>query len=155
MWFYHMLRGRMGDAAFFAALRALIEDFRGREVTLPVFRQRLLAADSSLDGFLRQWLDRTGAPVLRADWWSIDRGKGIEITIEQLQEGEPFAVPLEVSVATAGGGESRHTLALGERIQRFTQPVPARPLDLRLDPDDRLLLWRPAYGPRPGEPSQR
>ncbi len=149
MWFHHMLRLRMGDEAFFSMLRALIDDFRGREIGLDVFRQRLLAADPSLDAFLRQWLDRTGAPVLRADWWSIDRGKGIEIAIEQLQDGGPFEVPLEVAVATAGG-EVRHTLALAERSQRFTLPMPARPLDLRLDPDDRLLLWRPAYGPRPG-----
>ena len=155
MWFYHMLRGRMGDAAFFEVLRALIDDFRGSEIGLDVFRQRLLAADPSLAGFLRQWLDRTGAPVLRADWWSVDRGKGIEITIEQLQEGEPFEVPLELAVATAGGGEVRHTLTLAERSQRFTLAVPARPLDLRLDPDDRLLLWRPAYGPRPGGASPR
>ena len=60
-----------------------------------------------------------------------------------------------VKVATAGGGEVRHTLTLAERSQRFTLAVPARPLDLRLDPDDRLLLWRPAYGPRPGGASPR
>jgi hypothetical protein len=155
MWFYHMLRGRMGDAAFFSVLRGLIDDFRGREIGLDVFRQRLLAADPSLAGFLRQWLDRTGAPVLRADWWSVDRGRGIEITIEQLQEGEAFEVPLEIAVATAGGGEARHTLALAQRTQRFTLPMPARPLDLKLDPDDRLLLWRPAYGPRPGGSAPR
>jgi len=149
MWFYHMLRIRMGDAAFFSVLRALIDDLRGREVDLGLFRRRLLAADPSLTGFLRQWLDRTGAPVLRTDWWSIDRGRGVEIAVEQLQDGEPFEVPLEVAIVTASGEPIRQTLSLAGRTQRFTVATPARPLDLRLDPENRLLMWRPEYGPRP------
>ncbi len=149
MWFYHMLRLRLGDEAFFAALRGLIDDERGREVELGRFRQRLLAADPSLDSFLKQWLDRAGAPVLRADWWSIDRGKGVQIVVEQVQPGEPFQVPLEVAVVLANGETLRTTLDLSERTQRFGVATTARPLDLKLDPGNRLLLWRPEYGPRP------
>jgi hypothetical protein len=149
MWFYHMLRARMGDAAFFSELRGLIEDLAGQETDLPAFRRRLVARDPSLEGFLRQWLDRAGAPVLRAEWWSVDRGKGVEIVVDQLQEGEPFEVPLDVAVVTASGEEVRQTLSLAERSQRFTIAVPSRALDLRLDPEHRVLLWRPEYGPRP------
>lgn len=151
MWFHHMLRLRLGDERFFAALRALVRDFADEPIDLPRFREQLLAVDDSLAPFLGQWLDRTGAPVLRVEWWSIDRGKAVEIDVQQLQAGEPFQVPLEIGLVTSGGETVRQTLALTARRQRFTAAVPSRALDLMVDPDTRLLVWRPEYGPRPGQ----
>jgi aminopeptidase N len=150
MWFYHMLRGRLGDDAFFRVLRAVIDESAGQEIDLDGFRARLRAVDPSIEPFLATWLDRKGAPVLRTDWWTVDRGAGVEIAIEQA--GEPFAVPLDVAITTANGETVRQTLALTERSQRFTVAVPARGLDVRLDPDNRLLMWRPEFGERPEVP---
>jgi aminopeptidase N len=149
MWFHHMLRLRMGDDAFFGLLRRVVEERSAQELTLDAFRRRLLATDPTLEPFLRQWLDRTGAPVLRTDWWSIDRGQAVEIAIEQVQAGDPFEVPLEVAIATAGGATVRETLALAQRTQRFRVELPARALGVTFDSDHRLLFWRPEYGPRP------
>jgi hypothetical protein len=44
---------------------------------------------------------------------------------------------------------------LAQWLDRAGAPVidldtPGRPLEVRLDPRYRLLLWRPEYGPRPG-----
>ena len=150
MWFYHMLRGMVGDEIFFGTLRSMLRDFAGREATLDDLRRRFNGAsqDPRLAAFLAQWLDRAGAPVLRLEWWSTDGGKRIEVRIEQLQKGA-FSIPLELGIETADGGILRETLALSERRQTFTLPVPARPLSVRLDPDHRLLMWRPEYGPMP------
>jgi hypothetical protein len=45
------------------------------------------------------------------------------------------------SNATRGGGADG---------PRSIPTPPRRPLEVRLDPRNRLLLWRPEYGPRPG-----
>jgi aminopeptidase N len=152
MWFYHMLRLRVGDEIFYSTLRSIIRDFAGREPTLDDLRSRFVAAapaDGELKSFLAQWLDRSGAPVLRVEWWSVDRGKAAEIDVEQLQPGDPFRFPLEVEVRTASGASERHLLEVSKQRETFKVPAGARPLALTVDPQHRVLLWRPEYGPRP------
>ncbi len=59
MWFYHMTRDRLGDAAFFGALHQLLADFSARPMRVSDIRAAFLTAapaDSGLAGFLDQWL---------------------------------------------------------------------------------------------------
>jgi aminopeptidase N len=149
MWFWHMLRGRLGDEAFFAELRAVVQDFASRPLSLDALRERFVRRDATLAPFLAQWLDRAGVPVLRVDWWSVDRGRGVEIHVDQLQDVPAFVFPLEVAVTTAGGEGVRQTFEVTEKNHAFTIATPSRALDVRLDPEHRVLMWRPEYGPRP------
>jgi aminopeptidase N len=150
-WFYHMTRARLGDDAFFKALRSILREFAGKQATVADLRRAFLAVsdDPALPHFLEQWLDRGGAPILDVDWWSMDRGRSVEIHIQQLQPGEPFQLPLEIAIDLDGGGILRTTVDLSDRQNRFKIATAARPVGVRLDPDDRMLLWRPEYGPRP------
>lgn len=151
-WFYHMLRQRVGDAAFFGTLRRLIEQYRGRQLSLDDLRGAFIAArpdDAGLRAFLEQWLDRTAAPVPRIDWWSVDRGRGVEIHIEQRQAGEAFNFPLELAIETVSGETVRATVEICASRQRIVLATPSRPTQIRLDPNDRLLIWRPEYGEPP------
>ena len=161
MWFYEMVRRRMGDQAFFGALRGLIGRFATRPMTLSDIRAAFLAAapaDSGLAGFLSQWLDRKGAPVLDADWWSVrqppassnEKEKlGATIRIRQRQPGEPYVLPMEVALTLRDSTRVVDTLRLREREQAFELELPARAVSLELDPFHRVLMWRPEYGPRP------
>jgi aminopeptidase N len=151
MWIYQMLRDRVGDQIFFRALRSLIQDYAGKQVSLADIRARFLSVskDSSLQQFFAQWLDRPGAPVLDVEWWSADRGKAIEIRVEQVQAGDPFTFPLEVDIELDDGTVERRTLELSETSQAFKLDTPSRPLGVRLDPQFRILMWRPEYGPQP------
>lgn len=157
MWFYHMLRERVGDEIFFSTLRGLIRDFSSREfpdreVTLDDLRKAFTDAspeDRGLANFMSQWLDRPGAPVLAVDWWSMDRGTRVEVHISQLQGGEPYTVPLEVDVHTKNGGVISETLEISGMKSTFSIATAERPLDLDLDPHHKLLMWRPEFGPRP------
>ena len=156
MWFYHMLRSRVGDKVFFGTLRSLIRDFSSRtaggELSLDDLRSAFLAAvpgDDELADFMTQWLDRPGTPVLDLDWWSIERGKKAEIHIRQLQGGEPFKFPLEIVIRISGGKMIERTIVVDETEETLTIDTPARPLDVQLDPHHRLLMWRPEFGPRP------
>src|SRR5688572_31083170 len=44
MWFYHMTRDRLGDAAFFAALHRLLAEFSTRPMRVSDIRAAFLAA---------------------------------------------------------------------------------------------------------------
>jgi hypothetical protein len=97
MWFYHMTRARLGDSAFFGALRKLLADFASRPMRVPDIRAAFLAAapsDTGLAEFLDQWLSRTGAPVLDVDWWSVRRDApagAVQLRIRQRQPGTAYA----------------------------------------------------------------
>ena len=161
MWFYHMTRHRLGDAAFFGALRGLLAAFAGRPMRVADIRAAFRAAapaDTGLGGFLAQWLDRTGAPVLDLDWWSLRREpasrhevpKGaLELHVRQRQPGEPYALSLEVLIRLRDSSVVLDTIEVRERDHRVQLELPLRPVDLVVDPDQRVLMWRPRYGPRP------
>jgi hypothetical protein len=110
------------------------------------------APDSSaLAPILAQWLDRAGAPVLDLDWWSLRRNDtpGLALRIRQRQAGPPYRLRLEVGVRT-DEGDTIVPVMLDDTAASIDLDMKGRPLEVRLDPRYRLLLWRPEYGPRPG-----
>jgi hypothetical protein len=156
-WVYHMLRGRVGDKVFFDTLRGLIRDGARRGITLDVVRQsfvRAAPAELDLERFFREWLERAGAPVIEIDWNAALEPPGqasserIEVVVRQVQDGEPYHLPLELSIDTVAD-PCRRIVELSKREETFVLETPARATCVRLDPDRRLLLWRPEYGPRP------
>ena len=161
MWFYHMVRQRIGDTAFFAALKELQSDFRTKPMRVSDIRAAFLAAtpsDSGLKTFLGQWLDRTGAPVLEMDWWSLRRQPAdrrqtptgaAQLKVRQVQPGEVYHLDLEVRFTLRDSSTVLDTLHLRDREQSFELEFPSRVLDVEADPNQKLLLWRPKYGPRP------
>ena len=156
MWFYHMVRERLGDAAFFGALRKLLADFATHPMRVSDISAAFLAAapgDSGLAGFLDQWLNRTGAPVLDVDWWSVRReapAGAVQLRIRQSQQGRPYALDLEVQVTLRDSRTVLDTVRVRGREEKFELELPLRAVDLRVDPNQRVLMWRPKYGARPG-----
>ena len=150
-WFWHMLRRRVGDEVFFTTIRGLIEEFSNRQMTLDDARRAFLdaaPAEASLERFLAQWLDRTGAPILEAEWSPGAQPGTIEVTLRQAQKAEPYDLRVELALDLEDGTSRRETVALAAREASFTFES-AAPRTVRVDPDHRLLLWDPAYGERP------
>jgi len=150
-WFYHMLRQRVGDERFFSVLRELQRAHAGRTLSLDELRAAFVsdAPDAAaMAEFLAQWLDRTGAPVLKHRWWSSNGGAAVDIELAQLQP-QLYDVPLTIEIRLQNGHRVRRTLQLRDRAQSFTIPVHARAVAVRTDPDHQLLHWRPEYGPVP------
>lgn len=150
MWFHHMLRDRLGDERYFGTLRALFARFDGSRATLDAFRAMVVEAaadDPGIERFLDQWLDRTGAPEIDVTWWSVKRGKGVEVILEQTQPGDPYALDLELAIDLLDGTTTIERVQLADSPATFKIEVPARPLAVHVDPNHRLLLWRPEYGP--------
>ena len=88
--------------------------------------------------------------MLDLDWWSLRRDgrPGVALRVRQRQPGPPYRLRLEVGVRTAEG-TSVVPVAISEQETALDLDTGARPLEVTLDPNHRLLLWRPEYGPRP------
>lgn len=147
-WVFHMLRARVGDEVFFVTLRGLIERFAGRNMRLADVRAAFVQAapEADLETFFEQWLDRTGAPVLDAEWLDGD------LVITQSQAGEPYSLDVEVALELSDGTIVRHRAAIHERQARVAIDVDGSVVAIHLDPDHRLLIWTPDYGERPAGP---
>jgi len=149
-WVYHMLRTRVGDEVFFGVLRGLIRDFAGRTMTLDDVRRAFVASapkEAELERFFSDWLDRQGAPVIDSKWTTTSDG-GVEVVLTQAQKSAPYALDVDVAI-TDEHGESRHAVKLRDRTTRWRFTPSGKVTNVRIDPDHRLLIWDPAYGPRP------
>jgi aminopeptidase N len=156
-WIYHMLRRRVGDALFFDTLQKVVEAFPYREIDMDRFRALFIEAapeDADLERFFQQWLDRPGAPVIDMTWMDVSREDRFQVEVRLVQDTEPYRLHLDLAVDTPEGVEVK-TVLLTDREQVFLFDLPAPPLEVRLDPNHDLLLWKDEYGPRPGSALSR
>lgn len=139
----HMLRGVMGDEAFFRSMRRYVERFGGGTADT----DDLLAVveevhGAPLDWFFDQWLHSPGHPVYRVDW-SWDEGAGaVDLRVGQEQDPSwpAFRMPVELEFEVPGvPGPIRRTEWIEGREWRGRIPLPGRPTGFRFDPDGRVL----------------
>lgn len=139
-WTLHMLRRRVGDAAFWEILREYYRQYRYGNATTADFR---MVAESvskeDLGWFFDQWIYRPGVPIvgLSADY---DAGSG-EVVLEAVQnQPELYRLPLEVEIETSNG-QVRRTVDLAARRETFRIAVDEQPISIHFDPDVTLLAW--------------
>jgi len=150
-WFWHMLRRRVGDELFFETIRALIEEFTDRQMTLDDVRRTFLdaaPAEANLEPFLAQWLDRTGAPVVEAEWKPGEEEGTVDVTLLQAQKADPYDLRLDIELAFSDGSSRREQVVLSDREATYSFAAPL-PEAVHVDPDHELLLWDPVFGERP------
>jgi aminopeptidase N len=141
---FHMLRQRLGDERFVAGLRRFYETYRFRAASFPDLGRTMSAvAGEDLAPFFAQWVDRTGAPVIRlaaAEARRRDRSHVLELTLTQAQEGRPYAIDVPVYVTLASRPMAvRHLLPLADRRQRFTLELEDAPVRVDVDPEYDVL----------------
>ena len=137
-WVLHMLRGMMGDRAFFAAVRDYYDAYRDRNAStgeLRVIMERHAA--QPLDWFFQQWIYERGHPVF-ATSWTWQNGKVI-VNVTQQQSGTIFRVPITIEVRGEAGAH-RENVVIDERGERFELDSAQRPTAVVLDPDE-WVLW--------------
>lgn len=152
-----MLRQQIGDDLFFATLRGLLQTFAHRSMRLADVRAAFLAAapGADLETFFAQWLDRPGAPGLELSWSTTP--DGVDLQISQPPPGPPYSLTLEVAVDTPGG-RVVHPVAVNDRTTSVALAADGEVRGVLLDPDHRVLMWRPEYAAPaptdrpPGEP---
>jgi hypothetical protein len=140
-WVLHMLRGIVGDEAFFGGARAFLDEHRYRKAGTDDFRRALEAASGrELEPYFQRWIYETGLPTLRWSWRTEAAGPGFRTEVRLRAENLPGEVPLEVTLVTPRGREAR-----GVRLPAgggtFSFETVERPRRVQLN-EDRALLVR-------------
>jgi len=127
-----MLRATIGDEAFFSGIAAWYQGNLNQAVDSASLEAAMSkAADQDLAWFFAQWLDRPGAPVLKGTL------EGETYRIEQLQEGDPFRLQVQVAWTDSEGNKQRALVPM--TTAKASLEVGPGAKNLRLDPDAELL----------------
>ena len=112
-WVLHMLRGLVGDAAFFSGARAFLDGHRYAKAGTEDLRSALEAASGQdLKPYFDRWVYDTGLPAVTWTSTSEPVANGVRTTITLRPSGFPGPLPVQVSVVTSAGTELR-TVPLG------------------------------------------
>ncbi len=141
-WVLHMLRGLLGDEAFFRGIRDFYLKREDKTASTEDLRAALeKASGKNLKEFFTRWVYGSGHPRYEASWsWREGRGgRGtLKIHLQQTQEDAPFLTPLPVEIVTANKIQ-RVTLTPNDRATSLFVPLSRKPVDLRIDPNETIL----------------
>jgi aminopeptidase N len=140
-WVLHMLRGILGDEAFFDGIRRYYSSHEhGTALTVDLKLAMEAASGRKLDEFFDQWLLRPGYPRLRvsSQWNSAQRTATVLVEQVQSERWPTFRMPLTVELATAGG-PIRRQVEVDERREQYAFELDSQATGVVLDPDGWLL----------------
>lgn len=142
-WILHMLRKQVGDSAFHRILQAYYTRYAGKNADTDDFRAVVEAVTgNSWSQFFEQWLHRKQNPSLQVNWKNGGKGKPLEITLRQLQEGPSFEFPLKLELIDLQGNKQRKRLDVKNTEHQFLLPMKAQIASVLIDPDTELLIDR-------------
>jgi hypothetical protein len=140
-WVLHMLRGLVGDQAFFGGARAFLETHRYGKAGTEDLRAALEASSGQpLAAYFERWVYETGLPSLSWSSRTAAAGTGFRTTVKVAARGLPGPLPLQISV-TAGAATETRTVRLESEGGVFTIDTSEAPRRIALN-EDRGLLAR-------------
>jgi aminopeptidase N len=143
-WVLHMLRGLLGDEAFFAGIRAYYQRHLHSAVLTEDFQAVMEeVSNTDLDWFFTQWLYRPGYPVFEVEdrWTPGEAGGTSEVVVRQVQKDSwpRFRVPLQLCWGEGAERLCRAAVS-GSSEDVFRFDMEARPEgSVTLDPDGWIL----------------
>ncbi|MFQ5690282.1 MAG: M1 family metallopeptidase [Gemmatimonadota bacterium] len=143
-WILHMLRGEVGDSAFYGAVRRYYHDFRHRNACTADLRHAMeTESGEHLGWFFDQWLREPGYPQLRIEWTDGAGSLGRDLTVvvrqEQPRSWPTYRLDTSLRIRLRGAREIRTPIRLAGRSDTFHIAVPAPVTDLEFDPDGWIL----------------
>jgi hypothetical protein len=141
----HMLRYKLGDDAFFGAVRNYLAD---PELAFSYARtsdlQRHLEATSGedLNEFFQDWFYGEGYPEYQVIWSQNDTDKMIHFQVSQTQSHPSvsfFEMPLPVLVRGMSGELEQLRLEVTENKQNFSLQLNFDVLSVTVDPESQLI----------------
>ncbi len=142
-WVLHMLRGELGEEAFWASIRRyLLDNARGSVETVDLQRAVEKVTGRNLQPFFDQWIFKGGHPDLKAAYaWNAET-RTASLTVSQVQDPADgtslFRFPLQILFGDGRRGETR-SVEVSRKEQTFTFKLARRPRWVRLDPENRIL----------------
>jgi aminopeptidase N len=137
-WVLHMLRGMLGDKAFFEGIRDYYNSHRNSTATTEDLRAALeKSSGMNLKEFFARWVYASGHPIYQATW-NYSNGF-VEIALRQIQDGDaPFLIPLPVEIVSPDGTQ-RATIKPDRKNFNTRIPFAHPPTYVKIDPDDFVL----------------
>jgi hypothetical protein len=141
---FHMLRQRMGDKKFIEGLQNFYQQYRFNRASFADIQHMFEAVTkTSLDDFFKQWVSRTGAPVLQLENVSITRENGqyqLTFKLLQTQPGKPYYLHVPIYITSENTPQAqKKTIAISNKEQLVTITLSERPLRLDIDPEFDLF----------------
>jgi uncharacterized iron-regulated protein len=138
---FHMLRKKVGDEVFYAALRDFYQQHQFSQASWDDIKQSFnKAAGLDLSGFFDQWLLRPDVPVLTVQKLSIELKDGApELTFDLVQQNTPpyvFTVPVQVN---SGKETVRQDITVTQAKTPVSMRLAAMPSTMEIDPDYDLM----------------
>jgi aminopeptidase N len=146
-WVIHMLRRRLGDAAFFNMLRELHTRFLRSRVTTADLRQVSAklqpqgAPDRALEQFFASYVEGVGIPTLRLQTKQKRTAKAIVLTVdlEQTAVNEDFAIDVPIELDFGRGKTEIRWIRTDGTLTSQEWTFPTAPVRVQLDPRNSLL----------------
>jgi hypothetical protein len=134
----HMLRGLMGEDAFFRGLRAFYTEWRFRKAGTEEFRAAMeKASGQNLQAFFEAWIYGTAIP--RVSVRHTIEGSNAIVTIEQ--RGEVVPLPVTVTLVYAGGNTERLVIPSLERTTTKTLALTGPLRELVVNEEQSLAVF--------------
>jgi|HubBroStandDraft_5_1064220.scaffolds.fasta_scaffold10805_3 aminopeptidase N len=142
-WVLSMLRTKLGDDYFFAALHHYLEVNRGQNVVTADLQKAIeQQTNINVDQFFHQWIWRAGAPKYEVSYTYDPAAKQIKLNVKQTQKVEGmvglFDMPVDVEVTTASGRKVT-AIDVSDAEQTFTIPADSAPQMVLFDKGDKVL----------------
>ena len=137
----HMLRGEVGDSAFFQGVRAYYRQHKHGTALTSDLQTALEAASSRrLGSFFDQWLNRPGFPEIDVSWSTDSLGKSFLLSVTQTGKHGLFAFPLRLGLADSTGVVRRVEVGIPAQTETKVElPISAPVQQVEADPDVQLL----------------
>lgn len=139
-WVLHMLRGVIGDDAFWKGIRDYYRQYRDKNALTEDFQRVMEGASSqNLDWFFKQWLFQPGHPKYQVRWHADLKSNLLNVRINQIQKGR-FKMPVQLGIYF-----DEHepplikNLAINKIENDFTLRFERPPADIVLDPNSWVL----------------
>lgn len=136
----HMLRGYVGDEAFFKSLEYYLKTNQYQPVEVHNLRLAFeQVTGEDLNWFFNQWFLNAGHPQLLVE--QNYTGDTLHLTVGQVQDiatASLFKVPMEV-VIWSNGKKRQHNIVVDKANERFSWPQASKPDLVSIDPEKLLV----------------
>jgi hypothetical protein len=149
-WIFHMLRMRLGNAAFDKMLGELVQRYRYKPLTTENFRS--VAADfmprgsddPKLEAFFEQWVYGTGIPSLKVSHTVTGKAPKVRVrgTVTQSNVPEDFSASVPVELQLPGRKPVMTWVRTSSEPVQFTIDLPRAPSKVVLAPAHAVLMTR-------------
>lgn len=142
-WTLHMLRGIVGDEAFWKGIQRYYREYQDKNAATEDFvRVMEEVSGQDLSWFFPQWLNQGGNLRLEGGWSFDDEAGRLYVELNQVQDpATPFDMPVQVGIYFEGQPQPRvDTLRIDKRENSFAIELDEAPTAVVLDPNLWVLM---------------